>query len=189
MIWNKIKKENLVFVLIDFQEKFFPILDSKHVELARKNILMMVKMFEKLEIPMIGTDHYRKGLGLTDSKVLEAWKGEPIKDKITFSCCRNDDFKKDFAKHLRDIVIVAGLETHICVLQTVLDLRARGKDVIVIKDACLSSTTLRYENGLDLMKDAGAYIMNAETLLFYILERADTPEFKHMVKLLKENQH
>jgi nicotinamidase-related amidase len=188
MIWDKIKAENLLFVLVDYQEKFFPLIKKEYQQVAQKNIMLMVQMFTQMGIPMIGTDHYRKGLGLTDKNVLEAWSGESFKDKITFSCCRNDEFKADFSKNERDIVVVSGLETHICVLQTVLDLRKMGKEVIVIKDACLSSTTLRWENGLELAKEAGAHIMNAETVIFYLLERADTPEFEHLVKLLKEDK-
>ncbi len=186
MIWGKIKSDNLLFVLVDYQEKFFPIIKKEHQEVAQKNIMLMIKMFSRLGIPMIGTDHYRKGLGLTEKNVMEAWNGESIKDKITFSCCGNDEFNSDFNKNERDVIIICGVETHICVLQTVLDLRRMGKEVIVIKDACLSTTTLRWENGLELAKDAGAHIMNAESVLFYLLERADTPDFKYMVKLLKE---
>ncbi len=188
MIWDKIKADNMLFVLVDYQEKFFPLINKEYQETAQKNIMLMVNMFSKMAIPMIGTDHYRKGLGLTDKNVLEAWSGETFKDKITFSCCRNENFKDDFSKNEKEVVIVCGLETHICVLQTVLDLRKMGKEVIVIKDGCLSSTTLRWENGLELAKEAGAHIMNAETVIFYLLERADTPEFKHLVKLLKESK-
>ena len=186
MIWDKISRENLLFVLVDYQEKFFPLIEKKYLDVAQKNILLLVKMFGRMGIPMVGTDHYRKGLGLTDSSVLENWTGESFKDKITFSCLRNEEFKTDFDENERDVVVVCGLETHICVLQTVLDLRRRGKEVIVIKDGCLSSTTLRWENGLELAKEAGAFIMNAESLIFYLLERADSPDFKFLVKLLKE---
>ena len=189
MIWDKISKENLLFVLVDYQEKFFPLIEEKYLKVSQKNIKLLVNMFSKMDIPMIGTDHYRKGLGLTDEEIRSIWTGETFKNKITFSCLRNDDFKEDFTKHEREIVVVCGLETHICVLQTVLDLRKKGKEVIVIKDGCLSSTTLRWENGLELAKEAGAHIMNAESLIFYLLERADTPDFKYLVKLLKDENN
>ena len=185
-MWDRIKSENLLFVLVDFQEKFFPIMDRRIVDIARKNLLLAVKMFAKLNIPMIGTDHYRKGLGLTDQSVLKEWMGPEITDKITFSCCGSDLFLKNLEQHKKPLVVIAGLETHICVLQTTLDLLKRGLEVIVLKDACLSSTKLRYENGLELMKDAGAKIVNTESLIFYLLQRADTPEFKYLVKLLKD---
>lgn len=188
MIWDKINEDNLIFILVDFQEKFFPLIKDEYINTARKNILLLVKMFGRMGIPMVGTDHYRKGLGLTDREVLENWTGPEFRDKITFSCLRNDEFRKDFNGQNREIAVVCGLETHICVLQTVLDLRRQGKDVIVISDGCVSSTTLRWQNGLDLAKEAGAFIINAETLIFYLLERADTPDFKYLVGLLKENK-
>jgi len=187
MIWDKIKTENLLFILVDYQEKFFPLIEEKYLEVAQKNIMLIVQMFGKLGIPMVGTDHYRKGLGLTEKNILKNWTGETFKDKTTFSCLRNEEFVGDFDKYDREVVVLCGLETHICVLQTVLDLRRRGKEVIVLKDGCLSSTTLRWQNGLELARDAGAHIMNAESLIFYLLERAGTPEFKYLVQLLKES--
>ena len=187
-MWDKIKTENLQFLLVDFQEKFFKILDRGHVDTVRRNILLLVRMFDRLGIPMSGTEHYVKGLGHTDSRVLEAWAGEPFSDKVIFSCCGDPVFRRRIQDQNRPVVVVAGLETHICVLQTTLDLIEDGHQVVVLMDACLSSTTLRWKNGLELMKDAGAVVMNTETLLFKLLGRAATPDFKYMVGLIKEMQ-
>ncbi|MDA3809442.1 MAG: isochorismatase family protein, partial [Spirochaetaceae bacterium] len=155
MIWDKITHKNLLLILVDYQEQFFRLIEKKNLDVAQKNIMLLVQMFGKMGIPMLGTDHYRKGLGLTEKNVLEKWSGESFKDKITFSCMRNNELKEDFLRNERDVIVVCGLETHICVLQTVLDLRRMGKEVLVIKDACLSSTTLRWENGLELAREAG----------------------------------
>jgi nicotinamidase-related amidase len=187
-MWKNIKNENILFVLIDFQDKFFPILKKKVVRLIKANILLLTKMFKELNIPMIGTEHYVKGLGHTESDVLEAWGDAPMTDKITFSCCGDEKFLANLEKFSRPMIVVAGLETQICVLQTVLDLLDRGHQVIVLKDAVVSSSKLKWENGIDLMKEAGAHILNTETLLFYLLKRADSKEFKYLVKLLKEHQ-
>jgi nicotinamidase-related amidase len=185
-MWKHLIKVNVFFVLVDFQEKFFPILKKKHVNTVRANILMLIKMFNKMDIPMIGTDHYRKGLGVTDQKVINAWTGPSFKNKVTFSCLGCDEFMQDLRLIGRKIAIVAGLEAHICVFQTTLDLLKSGYEVIVINDACLSTTTLKWKNGLELMKEAGAKIINTETFLFYLLQRAETPEFKYFTELLKE---
>lgn len=187
-MWKNIKNENILFVLIDFQEKFFPILKKKVVQLIKANILLLTKMFKELNIPMIGTEHYVKGLGHTETDILEAWGDAPMTDKITFSCCGDEKFLANLEKFSRPVIVIAGLETQICVLQTVLDLLERGHQVIVLKDAVVSSTKLKWQNGIDLMKEAGAQILNTETLLFYLLKRADTKEFKYLVKLLKEHQ-
>ncbi|MDQ1353751.1 MAG: hypothetical protein QG657_4058 [Acidobacteriota bacterium] len=177
-----------MFVLIDFQEKFFPILDTQVVKLTKANILVLTKMFKTLKVPMIGTEHYVKGLGPTEKDILAAWGDAPMTDKTSFSCCGDDKFLENLEKNSRPFVVVAGLETQICVLQTVLDLLDRRYVVIVLEDAVISSTKLKWQNGLELMKEAGAYILDTETLLFYLLKRADTPEFKLLVKLLKEQQ-
>ena len=146
-MWDKIVTDNLLFLMIDFQEKFFKILEKKHVDDVRKNILLLVRMCERLGIPMMGTEHYVKGLGPTDANVLEAWTGDPITDKVIFSCCGDPGFRKNLKDRNRSVVVVAGLETHICVLQTTLDLLGDGYEVAVLNDACLSSSTLNGGTG------------------------------------------
>lgn len=185
-MWDTITKDNLVLLMVDFQDSFFKILRDGHVQLVRNNILLLIRMFDRLGIPMLGTEHYVKGLGHTDPEVLAAWKGDPITDKVIFSCCGDPEFVTNLASKKREVVVLTGLETHICVYQTARDLIAEGYRVVVPADAVLSSTTLRWKNGLDLMKDAGAIIANTETLIFHLLHRADSPEFKYLVSLLKE---
>jgi len=189
MMWENISQDNILFVLIDFQEKFFPTLKKSVVKLAKENILLLTKMFKELGIPMIGTEHHVKGLGHTESDIRKEWGDAPINDKITFNCCSDDTFLQNLKKYSRPVVVVAGLETHVCILQTVLDLLEQNVQVIVLKDAVVSSSKLKWENGIELMKEAGAHILNTETLLFYLLKRADTNEFKYLVQLLKEQQN
>lgn len=184
-MWRNINNDNSLFLVIDLQEKFYPLIKESVIDNARKNVLLVIKMFNKLGIPMIGTEHYVKGLGHTDQEILKIWEGPDFTDKVSFSCCRNEAFQENFKKNNKKYVIVAGLETHICVLQTVLDLIDQKYEVIVLPDVCVSSTKLRWKNGLELMKKAGAHIVNSESLLFYLLKRADSEEFKYMVKLLK----
>jgi nicotinamidase-related amidase len=188
MMWQNISTDKILFVLIDFQEKFFPLLKKPIVNLVKANILLLVKMFKELDIPMIGSEHYVKGLGHTEADVLKAWADAPMAAKVAFNCCGEETFLKNLETYSRPVVAVAGLETQICVLQTVLDLLERSYQVVVLKDAVISSTKLKWENGLELMKEAGAHILNTETLLFYLLKRADTREFKYLVSLLKEHQ-
>jgi len=165
-MWKNIYRDNVLFVLIDFQEKFFPILKKSVVKLIKANILLLIKMFSQLNIPMIGTEHYVKGLGHTEKDVLKEWGDAPMTDKVIFSCCGDERFLQNLEKYPRPVVVIAGLETHICVLQTVLDLLGRNYQVVVLKDAVVSSTRLKWENGIELMKEA----------------------VKYLVKLLKEQQ-
>ncbi|MBF0362834.1 MAG: isochorismatase family protein [Oligoflexia bacterium] len=191
--WNDLLPQNSLFTLIDFQKSFSNLMKKDIYKDARNNILMMIKMFNKLNIPMIGTEHYRKGLGATDEHIMDLWNNNPMYDKITFSCCGCNEYSSTLQQqtksqnHPKSTIILAGLETHICVLQTALDLLSQQYKVVVPMDAVISSTTLKWKNGLDLMERAGAHIVNTETLLFYFLKRADTPDFKFYVKLLKEN--
>ena len=188
-MWNNIKSENLLYLVIDMQDKFYPLIPSEVLKPAKKNILTTIQMFSDLKIPMIGTEHYVKGLGHTDTDIVKIWKGNAFTDKVTFSCFKSLNFKDNLKKYGRKIVVVSGLETHICVLQTVIDLLSDKYHVVVLKDTCVSSTKLKWENGLDLMEKAGAHIMNTETLLFYLLQRVDRPEFKTLIKLLKDAQN
>lgn len=187
-LWKNISQDNILFVLIDFQETFFPLLKKKVIKLVKANILLLIKMFKELNIPMIGTEHYVKGLGHTEEDILNEWGDAPMIDKVTFNCCGDETFLQYLEKYSRRVVVIAGLETHVCVLQTVLDLLERNYQVVVLKDAVISSTKLKWKNGIELMKDAGAQILNTETLLFYLLKRSDTKEFKYLLKLLKEHQ-
>ena len=118
--------------------------------------------------------------------MLAEWNGEPLSDKKSFSCLGDEVCAGRVAQFGRKIVVLAGLETHICVLQTALDLLANGYKVIMVNDACLSSNKLKWENGLALAREAGATVMNAEALIFYLLKRIDHPQFKTLVRLLKE---
>ncbi|NIM12521.1 MAG: isochorismatase family protein [Candidatus Aminicenantes bacterium] len=187
-LWKNISQDNILFILIDFQEKFFPLLKKSVIKLVKANILLLIKMFKELNIPMIGTEHYIKGLGHTEGDILNEWGDAPMTDKVTFNCCGDETFLQNLEKYSRPVVVTAGLETHVCVLQTVLDLLERNYQVVVLKDAVISSTKLKWENGIELMKEAGAQILNTETLLFYLLKRVDTKEFKYLVTLLKEHQ-
>ena len=187
--WNEVKPENCFFVQVDFQTSFSSIIDSRIIRQAQSNVRLMLDMFKLLNIQCIGTEHYRKGLGETMPEILEKWHGAKIRDKVTFSSLGCEELVGDMEKlGDRKIAILAGLETHICVLQTALDLLRRDREVLVVNDAVLSSSKLKWKNGLQLLRESGAHVVNTETLIFYLLQRIDRPEFKPLVKLLKEQK-
>ena len=188
-MWSDIKPENLLYLVIDMQDKFYPLINEEVLKNAKKNILIVLEMFNEFKIPCVGSEHYRKGLGTTDPDIVKLWNGDQFSDKVTFSCKNNDEVNNNLKKYNKKVVVVSGLETHICVLQSVLDLLDDNYQVIVLMDTCVSSTKLRWKNGLDLMEKAGASIMNTETLLFYLLQRVDRPEFNKLVNLLKDAQN
>jgi nicotinamidase-related amidase len=131
-----------------------------------------------LEIPTLVSEQYPQGLGHTAAEL--DLQGEPRISKTVFSAARADGF--DLAG--RDQVIVGGIETHVCVSQTVHDLLAAGVEVHVPADAVGSRHELDHERGLERMQRAGATVSTVEAALFELLERAGTPEFKAVQKLI-----
>lgn len=147
---------------------------------------MAIKVLSKLRVPFIGTEQNQKSLGPTDSKVKAIWGETPFINKLSFSCMGNDEFKSSLSRLGKPLVIMAGLETHICVLQTAIDLLDAGYEVAVLSDACLSTREYKWESGLQLLKDAGARIMTTETLLFSCLQTIEHPHFVDLRQAMKE---
>ena len=129
-------------------------------------------------MPALVSEQYPKGLGHTAAEL--GLRDEPVIEKTVFSAARADGF--DLAG--RDQAIVCGIETHVCVSQTVHDLLQRGVEVHVPADAVGSRHELDYERGLERLERAGAVVSTVETALFELLERAGTPEFKEVQKLI-----
>ena len=91
-MWEKLERNEILFLLIDLQEKFYPLIEKQVLKNAKNNILLTINMAKKLGIPMIGTEHCVKNLGQTDKDVLEIWEGADFTDKATFSCLGDDAF-------------------------------------------------------------------------------------------------
>ncbi|HSE84034.1 MAG TPA: isochorismatase family protein, partial [Thermodesulfobacteriota bacterium] len=127
-----------------------------------------------------------KGLGPTITEIREA-VGEGFKpvEKLAFSCGRSPEFKTELKGTNRQEVLICGIETHVCVLQTVIDLINDGYKVYIPADAVASRKLLDWEKGVNLIEKAGATVGTTETFLFQLLERAGTDEFKKISKLLK----
>jgi nicotinamidase-related amidase len=168
-------RERAALVVIDVQEGFRPYESFEGVAGACAKLLAGARL---LGIPALVSEQYPKGLGhsapelgLEDEKTLE---------KTVFSAARADGFDL----HEREQAIVCGIETHVCVSQTVHDLLSRGIEVHVPADAVGSRHQLDYERGLERLERAGAVVSTVESSLFELLERAGTPEFKEVQKLI-----
>jgi nicotinamidase-related amidase len=133
----------------------------------------------------VHTEQYPKGLGPTVPELRAALEPAAPVEKLTFDCCGEPTFAPALDAAGRPAVIVCGMETHICVLQTVLGLLARGATVHVAADAVCSRDPENARVALELMRDAGAVVTCTETVLFQLLERAGTPEFKAIQQLVK----
>jgi nicotinamidase-related amidase len=181
-----INTEETLVVIIDVQEKLVRAMDEEVVKEIIKNILILIETAKLFNIPIILTEQYPKGLGQTVEEIKKTLPSyEPI-EKFTFNSFLEPNFEKKLNEYKdRKKVILTGMETHVCLWQTAIDLIKKDYIVFVPKDAVCSRRKLDWETGLDLIKSAGGILTTTETLVFQILKRAGTPEFKKILELLK----
>ena len=170
-----LERDRAALVVIDVQESFRPYAAFEDVASACAKLVQAARI---LELPTLVSEQYPKGLGHTAPEL--GLTDERLIEKTVFSAARADGF--DLAG--REQAIVCGIETHVCVSQTVHDLLARGVEVHVPADAVGSRHEIDYERGLERMERAGAVVSTVEAALFELLERAGTPEFKAVQKLI-----
>jgi len=178
------KIENTIFLLLDMQERLIPAMaDGKRVE-NKTGILL--KGLNELNIPVIYTEQYPEGLGKTVSSLLECLENAKYFSKREFSAF--PVIEKEILKlksEGKTTVVVSGVETHICVYQTVRDLIENGFEVFIPFETIMSRDVLNYENGVNLLKSLGANIVNVETVLFDLIKTSKHDSFKIISKLIK----
>jgi len=168
-------RDRAALVVVDVQEAFRPYTSFAGVVAACAKLLQGARI---LGLPSVITEQYPKGLGHTAPEV--GLEDEHSIEKTVFSAARAEHF--DLGG--REQAVVCGIETHVCVSQTVHDLLARGIEVHVPADAVGSRHELDHARGLERMERAGAVVSTVEAALFELLERAGTPEFKAVQKLI-----
>jgi len=181
-----LQRDRTVLAVVDVQERLLPAIPEERRATTLRNVLILVQTARTLGIPIVVSEQYRKGLGATMPEVREAIGDAfaPI-EKMVFSCARSPEFQAALeATHRRDIII-CGVEAHVCVLQSTIDLTNAGYRVNVPADAVASRRTLDWETGVRLMEKAGAAVGTTETFVFQLLERAGTEEFKTIARLVK----
>ncbi len=176
--------ENTTLVVVDVQGKLAQIMHHKESLFA--NLERMIKGCQVLNIPIIWTEQVPEKLGPTLPQLAEllAESSDAI-PKSTFSCCGVSPFTDKLTSLNRRQILITGIETHVCVYQTTLDLLADGYEVQVVADAVSSRTPENRELGLMRMKDAGATVTGTEMALFELLRVAEGPQFKQIAKLVK----
>ncbi len=164
-------------LLVDVQEKLAPHVLHSEKMISRCNWL--VRLSQALSVPTLVCEQYPSGLGQTIKSLQElADPYDPI-EKIDFSCYRSKDFVKRWETLGKTQIIIAGIETHVCVLQTAIDIKqSTNHDVFVVVDAVSSRTDLDHKYGLKRMKQAGVELVTSEMVFFEWVERAGTAEFK-----------
>jgi nicotinamidase-related amidase len=180
-----LSKEQTLLVLVDVQGKLAKIVHDS--ETLIENLGRLIQGLRILGIPIIWVEQYPEGLGSTVEEVAQYLTGlKPIR-KISFDACKNETFTQAVKATGRRQLLVAGIETHICVYQTSIGLKALGYEVQVVTDAVSSRTLANKEIGLEKMKSAGITWTSVETALFELMKIAEGDHFKQIIKLLKCN--
>jgi nicotinamidase-related amidase len=179
-----VRAEECALIVVDIQEKLFPPIFEK--ERLLKNAQLLVRLAGILEIPIIATTQYAKGLGETVDEVKALLPSAAI-DKQSFSCFSSDAFCSAMKRlpGQRNTVLLCGMESHICVAQTALAALREGYLVHVASDAVSSRTEWNWKIGLERMHAAGAVISSTEMMIYELLRGSGTEAFKEMLKHLK----
>jgi nicotinamidase-related amidase len=174
--------DDSIMLMIDIQERLVPAMYPENKAIEVNGI--MLQAFKEMGVPIIYTEQYPKGLGRTVPSLLEHLQEEKPLEKVVFSAY-NDELKSLLIASGRKNIILTGMESHVCVFQTARDLLNDGYNVFVVTDGVASRTAENLRSGFELMKDVGAVITNMETVLFDLLKKAGSPEFKLVSKLIK----
>ncbi len=188
---NKLIKSRSSFLLmIDIQEKLMPAIHNK--EEIINNSVKLLTAARELSVPLIVTEQYPKGIGGTLSELKNLIpESSPIIAKTEFSCCEAEKFGDEFLNMnfnagTRDTAVLFGVETHICVLSTAMDLISKyNLNVVIAADSCGSRSEKNHVLALDSARSMGCLVVPVETIIYQLLERAGTPQFKALLPMFK----
>lgn len=179
----KIEREETLCLIVDYQERLVPVMEDRDTLIRNANIL--VKGMNLLEVPMIASQQYTKGIGMTVEEIQHEITPFEYFDKLSFSCCQDEAILGEIKKYNKKNIIVCGIEAHICVLQTVLDLLEEGYHVIVVEDCIGSRKKGDKKVALKRMEKEGAILTTYESILFELTKIAGNDTFKAISKLIK----
>ena len=179
----RITKENTVGLIVDIQERLFPAMWEK--ETLLKNTLTLINGLKELKLPLQVTQQYSKGLGETLQEIKSVISDFSFIEKRDFSCCDETVFMENLKKTEAKNIIICGIESHVCVLQTAVDLKEAGFNPIVVVD-CISS---RSKESIEIAKERfrfeGILMTSCESILFELTRSSTAPEFKAISNLVK----
>ena len=175
--------DKTILVVVDVQGKLAELMHDK--ERVFNNIAILIKSAKLLDMPIIFCQQVPSALGPTIPQLAELLEGIDPVDKYTFSCCGNESFVDRIKQYKPEHVLLTGIETHICVYQTAMDLLDREIDVNIIADAVSSRTHENKHVALTRLDSEGASISTTEMALFELLKDAKHPKFRDIAKLIK----
>jgi nicotinamidase-related amidase len=180
-----LERDKAVLLVIDVQEKLCVAMDEAVLKQLVKNIGIMLESAAELNIPVLVTEQYVKGLGPTLAELKGKTSATACFEKMAFSCCGSNEFVAALRATGRSQVIITGMETHVCVLQTVIELCEAGFTVHIVKDAVMSRSKQNWQTAIQAMSLAGAVPTCTESVMFQLLKIAGTDEFRKLSKLVK----
>jgi isochorismate hydrolase len=182
---SRLIESSAALLVIDVQEKLKPVVENWDFLVGR--CCRLIQFFKLINAPIRVTEQYPKGLGASVKEICSACADVPALSKTCFSCCGSDELKKSIESVHRKQWILAGIESHVCVLQTAFDLLSMDCEVFVAVDALSSRHTMDHQYAIKRMRDAGVVISTSESLMFEILRDSKHPAFKEASALVKSN--
>jgi nicotinamidase-related amidase len=184
--------DRAALLVVDVQEKLAAVMPAEGMSALCRNLAILIEAARRFAIPVVVSQQYPRGLGATVGPVEQALAALPADqlhrfDKVEFSACAAPAFAQVEARlDRRDQWIVTGMETHICVYQTARGLRAGGASVHVVRDVVISRTPENRATGLSLIERTGALLTSTEVVIFDLLQRAGTEDFKALSRLIRD---
>ena len=179
----RIRDDNSIGLIVDIQARLLPhMVEPDRVVAAT---VTLIRGLRTLGIPVFFTEQYPKGLGSTVEGVAAEFAGEEPIIKASFSCCDDNPFRDRLAQSGKKSVILAGIEAHVCMLQTAIDLVDQGYQPVIVADATSSRSTFDRDIAFERMRQEGARISTVESILFELTRVSGTPRFKEISRLIK----
>lgn len=178
-----ISRNQSCLLVVDVQARLAPAVHGERALID--NVRLLLQAARRLDVPVLVSEQYPRGLGPTVDAVAEHVPDGAVMEKVHFSCLNDAAFAERFRQTGRKTAVVAGMEAHVCVLQTAEQLLQSGADVFVVADATSSRTPANHAAALERMRHAGARVVTSEMVVFEWLEKAGTPEFKELSALVK----
>lgn len=179
----RLTSQNAALVVVDVQEKLMNVMPRKAETLTA--IRKLVAAAKSLNLPTVVTLQYVKGLGPLCPEIAEVTQGINLIEKLAFSCCGSETFQQTIKDLRRQRILLCGIEAHVCVQQTAIDLMASDHFVYVAADAICSRRDIEYATAIERLRDCGAVITTVESAVFELLREAGTEQFKQILPLFK----
>jgi nicotinamidase-related amidase len=184
---DRLVPERSLLLVVDVQERLAAAMQAPAMERLLANATLLLDAASRLGVPVVASEQYPKGLGPTVAPLAEKLRaaGAPVLEKLAFGAADDPGVAQAIAAHAPRAVVVVGMETHVCVFQTVRELARRGLAVHVVGDAVISRREEHRLMGLGLCERAGAFVAPAETVVFDWLHHAGTEEFRALSKQMR----